>query len=188
VLVKNCYLSVNDDAIELKGGKGPFADQDPNNGGNRNIIIEDNKFGFCHSALTCGSESVHNYNIVLRNCTVENAHRLLWLKMRPDTPQKYEYILVENISGNAKSMIFIKPWNQFFDLKGEKEIRKSSANNIVMRNINFEANALFDIDNSNQYDLSAFTFENIDVVAKTKTVINDGQIKNLVLRNVNVKQ
>lgn len=188
MLVKNCYMSVNDDAIALKGGKGPFADKDPNNGGNRNIIIEDCEFGFCHSALTCGSESVHNYNIVLRNCTVQNAHRLLWLKMRPDTPQKYEYILVENISGSAKSMIYIKPWNQFFDLKGEKEIKKSSANNIVMRNIKFETNALFDIDNSNQYDLSTFTFENIDVVAKTKTVINDGQIKNLVLRNVNIKQ
>ncbi|MDF1511901.1 glycosyl hydrolase family 28 protein, partial [Robertmurraya sp. DFI.2.37] len=41
VLVKNCYMSVNDDAIALKGGKGPWADQDPNNGGNSNIIIED---------------------------------------------------------------------------------------------------------------------------------------------------
>lgn len=29
VLVKNCYLSVNDDAIALKGGKGPWADTEP---------------------------------------------------------------------------------------------------------------------------------------------------------------
>ena len=41
VLVKNCYMSVNDDAVALKGGKGPWADKDPNNGSNTNIIIED---------------------------------------------------------------------------------------------------------------------------------------------------
>ena len=34
VLVKGCYMSVNDDAIALKGGKGPWADQNPDNGGN----------------------------------------------------------------------------------------------------------------------------------------------------------
>ena len=39
VLIKNCYMSVNDDAVALKGGKGPWADKDPNNGGNYNIII-----------------------------------------------------------------------------------------------------------------------------------------------------
>ena len=43
-------MSVNDDAIALKGGKGPWADQDPNNGGNSNIIIEDCTYGFCHGA------------------------------------------------------------------------------------------------------------------------------------------
>ena len=50
-------MSVNDDAIALKGGKGPWADQDPDNGGNCDIIIEDCTFGFCHGVLTCGSVS-----------------------------------------------------------------------------------------------------------------------------------
>jgi len=75
--VSRCYMSVNDDAIALKGGKGPWADQDPTNGGNFNIIIEDCEFGFCHSALTCGSESIHDRNIVLRRCKVGDATRLL---------------------------------------------------------------------------------------------------------------
>ena len=57
-------MSVDDDAVALKGGKGPWADQDKeNNGANRNIIIEDCVYGLCHSALTCGSESIHNHNI-----------------------------------------------------------------------------------------------------------------------------
>lgn len=118
VLVKGCYMSVNDDAIALKGGKGPWADQDKvNNGSNLNIIIEDCVWGFCHSALTCGSESIHNRNILVRRCRVEHAQRLLWLKMRPDTPQNYEYIQLEDITGSAINFLFAQPWTQFFDLR-----------------------------------------------------------------------
>lgn len=166
VLIKNCYMSVNDDAVALKGGKGPWADEDPDNGGNRNIIIEDCTYGFCHSALTCGSESIHNHNIVLRRCNIQNASRLLWLKMRPDTPQKYEYILVEDITGNAKNFLVIKPWTQFFDLKGRKDPPMSYSNYITMRNIRFECNVFFDVQNSDQYKLDHFTFENLQIKAK----------------------
>lgn len=186
VLIKNCYMSVNDDAIALKGGKGPFADKDENNGGNRNVIIEDCVFGFCHSAVTCGSESIHSRNIVFRNSTVDQAHRLLWLKMRPDTPQKYEFITVENVSGNARSLIYIKPWTQFFDLKGEKGIKESAASNISMKNIKFECNVVFDIDKSDQYQLSGFTFENMDITAKSKLEVNKEFIPGVVLKNVRI--
>ncbi|HEY4785151.1 MAG TPA: glycosyl hydrolase family 28 protein, partial [Bacteroidales bacterium] len=84
--VKGCYLSVNDDAIALKGGKGPWADTDTCNGPNTNIIIENCDFGFCHSALTNGSEAIHNRNVLMRDCLVNGAVRLLCLKVRPDTP------------------------------------------------------------------------------------------------------
>jgi len=80
-------MSVNDDAIALKGGKGPWADEDPNNGPNTNILIENNTIGFCHSALTCGSESIHNRNILMCNSKLEDVARLIHLKMLPDTPQ-----------------------------------------------------------------------------------------------------
>jgi len=39
VLISGCYISVNDDAIALKGGKGPWADKDPNNGENTNMDV-----------------------------------------------------------------------------------------------------------------------------------------------------
>lgn len=86
VLVKNCYLEVNDDSVVLKGGKGPWADQVADNGSNERIIIEDCTYGFCHGCLTCGSESVHNRNIIMRRIKVAEGKNLLWLKMRPDTP------------------------------------------------------------------------------------------------------
>ncbi|TJZ60536.1 exopolygalacturonase [Sphingobacterium olei] len=186
VHIKNCYMSVNDDAIALKGGKGPTADKDENNGPNYNIIIEDCSFGFCHSTLTCGSESIHSYNIIFRRNTVDKAKKVLQLKMRPDTPQLYENILVEDITGNAASFLHIKPWTQFFDLKGETGIKLSYAKNITMRNIKLDCEIVFDVNNSDQYVLSDFTFENMAITASKKPEIHQEYISNFKLKNVTV--
>jgi hypothetical protein len=186
VLIKSCYMSVNDDAVALKGGKGPTADKDPNNGANRNIIIEDCVYGFCHSALTCGSECIETQNIILRRCTVNRATRLLWLKMRPDTPQNYKYITVENISGSVGSFLYVKPWTQFFDLKGQTEIPLSYSTFVTMRNIKMECNILCDMQNApEQFRLSNFTFENLDITAK-KPEIHADYVSGMVVKNVKV--
>lgn len=166
VLIKGCYLAVNDDAIALKGGKGPWADEDPNNGENTNIIIEDSEFGFCHGALTNGSESIHNKNVIMRNIKVQDAVRLLWLKMRPDTPQHYEYITVENITGQVHSFIYVKPWTQFFDLKGKEEVPLSYSDHITMKNIDLECDIFFDVAITEYDRLADFTFENLNIRAK----------------------
>lgn len=185
-LVKNCYLSVNDDAIALKGGKGPKADRAPENGENRNIIIEDNTFGFCHSALTCGSESIHNYNIIFRNSTVKDASRLLHLKMRPDTPQHYEYITLDNIRGNVKTFLYVKGWSQFFDLKGEEKPKRSLANNVVLKNIDISCETAFAVEKSDLYELQDFTFENLTIKALKPEEQNLNAIQNLKQIKVNV--
>lgn len=187
-LIKNCYMSVNDDAIALKGGKGPKADKTPENGENRNIIIEDNNFGFCHSVLTCGSESIHNYNVILRNSKVKDASRLLHLKMRPDTPQHYEYITVENITGNVKTFLYVKGWSQFFDLKGEEKPKKSLANDILIKNIDISCETAFDVEKSDLYDLIDFTLDNLKIKALKPKEENLGAIKNLKKIKVNVTQ
>ena len=178
-------MSVNDDAVALKGGKGPQADKDPNNGGNRNVIIEDCTYGFCHSGLTCGSESIHNHNIILRRCTITQASRILWLKMRPDTPQHYNYITVEDVKGDAKSCILVRPWTQFFDLKGQKEMPKSYADQVTMRNITLKCNTFFDVEGSDQYELTNFTFENMDIEAE-KGDVDKSLIRNFQLKDVKV--
>jgi polygalacturonase len=185
VLIKNCYMSVNDDAVALKGGKGPYADKDENNGGNRNIIIEDCTYGFCHSALTCGSESIHNRNILFRRCTVNQAQRILWLKMRPDTPQNYEYISVEDITGNANTFIDINPWTQFFDLKGQPQ-PYSSAKNITVRNCNIECDRFINIKQSEQYTLSDFTLENLNITTSAKPNGAFDFIRNLRSKDITV--
>ncbi|NLO70887.1 MAG: exopolygalacturonase [Porphyromonadaceae bacterium] len=184
VLVKNCFMQVNDDAIALKGGKGPVSDKDPNNGGNYNILIEDNTYGFCHSALTCGSESIHNRNILFRRSELNGAQIVLHLKMRPDTPQNYEYITVEDISGTAGKFISIRPWTQFFDLKGEKTPPPSRSSNIVMRNIEVECTTFFDVTNSDKYKLSNFTFENLKIKTQNRPKIEKEYFDGVVVKNV----
>lgn len=185
VLIKGCYMSVNDDAIALKGGKGPWADQDENNGGNKNIIIEDCTYGFCHSALTCGSESIHNRNIVLRRCTIDGANRLLWLKMRPDTPQHYEYITVEDIKGSVNNFLFIRPWTQFFDLKGREDKPKSYSNNITLKNIDLKCTTFFNVKPSEDYSLKDFVFENVTVEAE-KGEYDPTAIEQLTIKNLKI--
>ena len=171
----------------VKDGKGPWADKDPNNGGNFNIIIEDCTYGFCHGALTCGSESIHNRNIILHRCTITNANRLLWLKMRPDTPQRYEYILVEDITGDANYFLYIKPWTQFFDLKDRKDTPISYSDHVTMRNIDFKCDEFFSVEKSDQYQLSNFTFENLNIKAK-KGSYNKELIDKVTWENVNITQ
>lgn len=187
VLVKNCYLEVNDDAVVLKGGKGPWADSASENGSNERIIVEDCEYGFCHGCLTCGSESVHNRNIIVRRIKISNAENLLWLKMRPDTPQHYEYITVEDIEGRIRSFININPWTQFFDLKGRKDMPLSYADHITMRNCKCECDIYFDVQNAKeQYILSDFTFENLDITAERDGYSQD-KVENMTIKNVTVK-
>lgn len=187
-LVKNCYMEVNDDAVVLKGGKGPWANKMPENGSNERIIIEDCEYGFCHGCLTCGSEAVHNKNIILRRIKVKSGLNLLWLKMRPDTPQHYEYITAEDIEGKINSFININPWMQFYDLKDRKDIPLSYADHITIKNCKCECDTYFDVKADNtQYILSDFTFENLRIDAK-KNGFNKAIIQNVFVKNVNIKK
>lgn len=184
VLVKGCYMEVNDDAIALKGGKGPYADKDETNGENTNIIIEDCAYGFVHGCLTCGSEAIHCKNIILRRCTMDGTNRLLWLKMRPDTPQLYEDILVEDVVGTTSHFIYVHPWTQFFDLKGREDMPMSYSKNVTIRNCNVGCGTFFDVEKKDeQYLMSDFRFENLTIKAK-KDGFNKDAVKNFKVKNV----
>ena len=187
-LVKNCYMEVNDDAVVLKGGKGPWADTAPENGSNERVIIEDCTYGFCHGCLTCGSESIHNRNIILRRITVSSGSNLLWLKLRPDTPQHYEYITVEDINGSVKNFININPWTQFYDLKGRQDKPLSVAEHITMRNCSCHCQKYFHVTpREDQYRLSDFTFENLHIITNENNFSPDS-IQNMTVNNVCVNE
>ena len=183
VLVHGCYMSVKDDAVVLKGGKGTWADKDPNNGPNFNIIIEDCVYGRVHGCLTLGSESLYDKNVILRRCKITDASRVLWLKMRPDTPQHYEYVTVEDVVGDCGSFLVVRPWTQFYKPEGRDDMPLSTCNNIVMRNIDMNCNNFFDVGTSEKYRLRDFTFENCKVRNKKKA-FDASLIENCVVKNV----
>lgn len=191
VLVNRCYMSVNDDAVVLKGGKGTWADKDPDNGANTNIIVEDCNYGKVHSCLTLGSESIHDRNVVFRNNTMTGANRVLWLKMRPDTPQHYEYVSVENVTGDCTSFLVVRPWTQFFKPEKRDDMPLSQCNNISFKNVKADCKNFFDVGKSDKYRLTDFSFENCNIKdeknAFNTSLIENCTAKNLVVNGVKAK-
>lgn len=171
VHITNCYMAVNDDAVAIKGGKGPWADTDEDNGTNERILIENCEYGFCHGCLTVGSESVHTKNVILRHINVvEKAVNLLWLKLRPDTPSEYEYITVDDVNGEITNFININPWTQFFDLEGRDDKPISLAHNITMQNCSCKCYNYFNVKrHDEQYRLYDFSLKDLDIEAKVRS-------------------
>ena len=187
VLVHGCDISVNDDAVVIKGGKGTWADQQPENGPTERVIVQHCRYGFVHGCLTFGSESLHDRNIILRDCHVENASRVLWLKMRPDTPQHYEQLRVERITGSCGSFLFIRPWTQFFQAEERKDMPLSQCNDITIKDIQMRCRRFLDIGTSEKYRLHHFTFEDIDVEDEHGTFQPEA-IEGVEARRVNVRR
>lgn len=186
VLIYGCYMNVNDDAVVLKGGKGTWADKDPDNGPCERILIDHCAYGKVHGCLTLGSESLHDRNIILRNIKMENANRVLWLKMRPDTPQHYEYVTVSNVEGHCNSFLVVRPWTQFFKPGDRPDMPLSECNNITIRNVNASCRNFFDVGTSDKYRLKDFTFENINVTDEKKA-FDPKMIENCQVRDVNIR-
>ena len=188
VLIHGCYMHVSDDAVVLKGGKGTWADQNPDNGPCSNIIVEDCTYGKVHACLTLGSESLHDRNVILRRIHVKRASRVLWLKMRPDTPQHYEYVTVSDVEGWCRSFLVVRPWTQFFKPEDRQDMPLSQCNNITVKNIWMTCGNFFDVGTSDKYRLNDFTFENISVSdekdAFDKTVIEHTVVRNVVINGV----
>jgi hypothetical protein len=93
--------------------------------------------------------------------------------------------MFENITGQAYSLIYIKPWKQFFDLKGRKDVPLSYSENIVLRNIELKCEVFFDVAISEYDRLSNFTFEDLTVEAKNSS-FNKSVVQGVTLKNVKV--
>jgi len=170
VTIRKCYISVNDDAICIKGGKGPDAHQRAENGVVEDILIEDCVFGESHGTLTLGSECIHAKNITMRNCKVDNNTPIIRLKMRPDTYQTYENILIENITGRCGTIISMAPWKQFFDMGGSSEKPFATVRNISFSNINVQCKRVGEMEGNPADTVSNIFFRNITATAESATL------------------
>ncbi len=186
VTIRKCYISVNDDDIALKGSKGPLADQDKDSPPVEDILIEDCEFGDGNGMVTCGSEATLVRNVTVRNCRITGDATMLTLKLRPDTPQHYENILIDGIKlegGNGR-MFNVAPWKQFFDLKGHAPPART-VNNITVRNVTGEFYTLGSLGGNPGDTLRDITLENMDLTLKA-TDFKVGEVKNLVMKDVKI--
>ena len=167
VVVRRTHISVGDDCIALKGTKGPHADQDADSPPVENILIEDCTFGDGAGLVTCGSEATVVRNVTVRRCKVTGANNVLSLKLRPDTPQRYEEILIEDIEldvAQGGRVLRVQPWSQFFDLAGA-EPPHSVVQRVTVRNIRGRIGAVGTLLTHERATIREFTLENIDVQA-----------------------
>ena len=95
----------------------------------------------------------------MRSCHVEGPVCVLRLKMRPDTPQHYEYVLVEHITGRCRRFLFIHPWTQFFKPEKRDDMPLSRCNNIILRDNQVEAETPYDVQTSDKYELTDFSVD-----------------------------
>lgn len=190
VTIRKCTISVNDDAVCIKGGKGPTAHELIENGIVEDILVENCDFGDSHGMLTFGSESIHARNVLLRNCTVNSKTPLLRIKMRPDTYQVFENIQIENVTGKCGTIVELKPWKQFFTLEGKNVKPFGIVRNITLKNINVSCDSFAEIKGNPDDKITNFVFENVTAKADDpilKTEYKAIKLKNVVVNNQPLK-
>lgn len=187
VAVRRTHISVGDDCIALKGTKGPHADQDADSPPVENILIEDCTFGEGAGVVTCGSEATLVRHVTVRRCKLTGPNNVLSLKLRPDTPQRYEDILVEDIEVNVPNggrLLKVQPWSQFFDLQGQPPPR-SHIRNVTVRNVRGTIGSIGTLLTHDTATIDAFTLEAIDLKA-TDAKLTVGKDVGLAVRAVTV--
>lgn len=185
ITIRKCYISVNDDNIALKGSKGPLADQDTDSPPVEDILVEDCEFGDGNGMITCGSEATLIRNVTVRNCRINGDATLLTLKLRPDTPQHYENILIENIQLTGSGRVLnVAPWTQFFDLKGHAAPSRT-VNNVTIRNVTGEFYTLGTLRGNPGDTIRDITLENIDLKL-VDARFEPGVVENFQLKNVKI--
>lgn len=168
ITISKCFFSVGDDCIALKGTKGPFALQDTSSPVER-IRISDCVFEAGGGIVTCGSEATIVRDVTVERCLTRKP-TVLRLKLRPDTPQLYENIVLKDITMEGAGVIFnIAPWSQYFDLKGQPPPR-SAVRNISISNIKGSGSGLGKILGNAGTDFGNILLQNADLQLKTTTL------------------
>jgi polygalacturonase len=177
VTISNCFFSVQDDCIALKGSKGPFAMQDKDSPPVERIRIRDSIFAAGGGIVTAGSEATIVRDVEVERCTTHKVY-VLRLKLRPDTPQQYENIRLHDITldgGEVGEIINIAPWKQFFDLQGQPP-PKSVVRNIVISNMKGSFGSFGKIGRNAGTEMGPIVVKDVDVkLQDTRFEIGDFQ-------------
>ncbi len=184
ITIRNCYFSVGDDDIALKGSKGPFAMQDQDSPPVERIHIYDCVFEAGGGIMTCGSEATIVRDVDIKRCTTKGP-TVLRLKLRPDTPQQYENISIEDITMEGNSAIFrISPWTQYFDLKGQAP-PKALVQNIKISKVHGSGGSWGEITGHAQTTIQNIEVKKVDLQLKSAD-FKLGNVQGLQFKKVKV--
>ena len=185
VLVHGCYISVWDDGVCLKGGKGTWVERDPSAGPVNRVIVEKCTFGpEVIGGITFGSEAYDCHNVILRDCHFQNSWHMLLFKMRTDTPQKYGDVLMERCTGTAHVAIEASSWSQFHALSDRPDMPVSTVNNVIIRDLQgIKVGRFFNVNHRHPFKLSNFTLQDINVTDR-QNVCHTKEIENVYFKNV----
>ncbi|MCS0615248.1 glycosyl hydrolase family 28 protein [Massilia kyonggiensis] len=165
VLVDGCRFSVTDDCIAAKGTKGPHALEDKDSPPTERIRVRNCVFRRGHALFTCGSEATVVRDVVVERCRVQDVGAIAHLKLRPDTPQRYEDIAFRDLvlESSKGEIVAIRPWSQYFDLKGEAPPR-SIVRGLVLDGLRGRFGAFGIVaPNPGQTDIGGIVLRNINV-------------------------
>jgi len=189
VTIRGCTFRVDDDCICMKGSKGPLAMEDTDSPPVEHIRIENCVFERGHGVVTLGSEATVVRDVVVENCKSTGPIVLARLKLRPDTPQRYEDIHFRNITldnSGGGVILSVQPWNQYFDLKGQQP-PKSIVRNVTLSDIKGCYGSFGVFKNiPGQSDISDITLKDFNVQLKGEELNGCDEVKNLKLENVTV--
>lgn len=186
VLISGCYISVNDDAVCLKGGKGTWVDTIPGNGPSNRVIVDRCSFGRANSGITFGSEAWDCSNVIMKDCDFNGTYHVLLFKMRPDTPQQYRNVLADGMRGKVRNAIEVQTWTQFFDKLERDPMPVSIVDNVTFINSDLECTRDFYKDKkSADYNLSNFTFTDIVATAPDDS-FDTSNVDNFKVKDVTV--
>jgi polygalacturonase len=165
VTIDGCYFSVTDDCIAAKGSKGPYAIEDQDSPPVEHLRVRNCVYKRGGGVLTLGSEATIVRDVIVEHCKVIGDVGVAVLKLRPDTPQRYENILFRDITLNSSggAIVSVRPWSQYANLQGEAP-PKSVVRNLSMVGFKGRLGSFGTIrPNPGQTMISDITFKDFDV-------------------------
>lgn len=170
VTIDTCFFSVTDDCIAAKGTKGPHALEDSGSPPVEHIHVRNCVYKRGGGVFTCGSGATVVRHILVENCKVIGDVNVAVLKLRPDTPQRYEDITFRNITldSSVGMILSIQPWSQYADY-GSEALPNSIVRNLQLIDINGRFGSLGVIrPNSDHTDISKILLKDCNLELQHK--------------------
>jgi alpha-L-rhamnosidase len=185
ITVKNCFYSVNDDCVCLKGNRYDGLDQTPKSLPVENIRISDCTFVRGMGALSLGTEATVIRNVEFKNSTVQGNIPMLRIKLRPDTSgQDYSDVRVHDIKLDGRGRILSLEPTHGTKVAPEKTFH-GKISNITVENISGSFGA-FGKFNGAITDVQNVTLRNISVKVSGDANLDTNGVVNLKMENVKV--